>query len=271
MPISVMHLAAISSGTVALAAVCVYGLGAGAWIVGPILLAVHVVLVLGVFHPGPSWVCPTIIRGRTNGARCVALTFDDGPCPSVTPAVLRILADRGVSATFFVIGQAARAHPDVVRAIHSAGHEIGNHSYLHPRHIYAWPGRVIRRDALVVMRVVERITGDRVRLYRPPVGFRSFVMAKVMRELGLRLVNFSARAYDTQTRRADHIAGRILRRIRAGAIILLHDGSDTQEAPDRRAMLESLPIVIDELLKRGYRFVTVSAMLRGSGTQSSRV
>ena len=258
-----MNLAALSSGTVALAAVCVYGLGADAWIVGPILLAVHCVLALGVFHPSPSWVCPTIIRGCTNGARCVALTFDDGPCPRVTPAVLRILADRGVAATFFVIGRAARAHPDVVRAIHAAGHEIGNHSYLHPRHIYAWPGRTIGRDALVATRVVERITGDRVRLYRPPVGFRSFVMAKVMRELGLRLVNFSARGYDTQTHRSDRIAGRILRRIRAGTIILLHDGSDTQEAPDGRAMLAALPIVIDTLLESGYRFVTVSAMLEG--------
>lgn len=266
-----MNLAALSSGAVALAAVCVYGLGAGAWIVGPILLAVHVVLALGVFHPSPSWVCPTIIRGRTNGAKRVALTFDDGPCSSVTPEVLRILAERSVSATFFVIGRAARIHPDVVRAIKAGGHEIGNHSHLHPRHIYAWSGRVIRRDALVAMRVVERITGDRVRLYRPPVGFRSFVMAKVMRELGLRLVNFSARGYDTQTHRSDRIAGRILRRIRAGAIVLLHDGSDTQEAPDRRAMLAALPIVIDELLKRGYRFVTVSAMLRGSKTQSSSV
>lgn len=256
-----MHLILISAViTAGAVAGCLLG-EVSAWFVLPIAVALHVPLVIGVFHTTGSLVCPTITRGRSDRHKLVALTFDDGPSPHNTPAVLDLLAQRKVLATFFVTGKAVRRCPALTRAIASAGHELGNHSYLHPRHVYLWSRSTLRRDVSAGQRAIEKAAGVSPTLYRPPVGFRSIAMARVMRELGLRLVNFSARAYDTRPIDAPTIVRRIRRGIRPGAIILLHDGADRDMAPDRRALLEALPLLIDGLQRDGYRFVPVSELI----------
>ncbi len=259
-----MHLIPLS-GAIALCALFgSHALGLSLWPGIAIGTALHVFLALGIFHPAPSWVCPTITRMRNVTARVVALTFDDGPSPSITPAVLKILADRRVPATFFCIGRAARRHGDIVRAVAEAGHELGNHSYFHPRHIYAWTRRALSREIDVTQRVMVRAAGVSPVVYRPPVGFRSLAMARVLREKGLLLVNFSARAYDTRGGTPGAIVRRISRSIAPGAIILLHDGDDRHEHPDRSAMLEALPDLLDAIIAAGYRFVTVSDLIAES-------
>ncbi len=239
-----------------------YFAGASLWVALPLGLLLHVPLAAGVFHTAPSWVCPTIARGLSDGQKRVALTFDDGPTQEATPAVLDILAQRQVRATFFIMGKAVRRHPRIARAIAEAGHELGNHSYLHPRHVYLWSRSTLTRDLSAAQRVIEKATGVSPRLYRPPLGFRSFVMAGVMKGTGMRLVNFSARAYDTRPVDALTIVRRIKKRVGPGAIILLHDGADRDPAPDRRAMLESLPVIIDALRRDGYEFVAVSELIK---------
>ena len=221
----------------------------------------HLPFTLGIFHPAPSWICPTITRGRRTKGKLIALTFDDGPSPTVTPKVLRILKERSVAATFFVIGQRVRRYPEIARAVVAAGHEIANHSFLHPRHVYLWGGRALRRDTMLAQRVLKRVVGRTPVLYRPPVAFRSLEMRSVMRAAGLRVVNFSARAFDTQDVSPEAIVSRITRAAAPGAIILLHDGSDRTPQPNRQALLAALPAVIDRLAANGYRFVTVSDLL----------
>lgn len=191
----------------------------------------------------------------------MALTFDDGPCESITAEVLRILREHDIHATFFVIGRHARRHPGLLRDINNAGHEIGNHSFAHPRHIYAWSTRAVLRDARLTQRIIHRTVGAAPRLYRPPVGFRSPAVATAIHRLGLTLVNFSVRANDTIRNSAANVTRNLLRGARPGAILLCHDGSDIHSRPDRRALLVALPIVIMRLRARGYRFVTVSDLI----------
>lgn len=245
----------------ALAFVVCHLTGNSLWLGFPLGFVLHVPLLLGVLHPRPSWVCSTISRGPPDESRRIALTFDDGPSPAVTPRVAEILADRGIVATFFCIGRAARGHPDILRALARAGHELGNHSYSHPRHVYLWSDRDLLREIELTQRVVERATGARPRLYRPPVGFRSIAMARAMRRSGLRLVNFNARAFDRFNVRADLIVRRIVRRVRPGAIILLHDGHDRDDGYDHGPMLAALPRILDDLQAGGYRFVSASELL----------
>jgi peptidoglycan/xylan/chitin deacetylase (PgdA/CDA1 family) len=216
---------------------------------------------VATFHPANSWLCPTITRVRGLREKLIALTFDDGPSPTITPQVLKVLKEKETKATFFVIGRWARCYPEITRSIAEHGHEVANHSYLHPRHVYLWTARTLRRDTELAQRLIERLVGTAPPLYRPPVGFRSVEMKGVMRSLGLRLINFSARAFDTQRNPPQQMVDRICRFATPGGIIMLHDGSDRTPEPDRRAMLAALPLVIDRVKSAGYRFVTVSELL----------
>ncbi len=247
-----------------------YYLGIAPWWWIPITLVTQLPLFLGVFHPAPSWLCPTITRGDAQCGRRVALTFDDGPTPEVTPRVLEILGRYEVRATFFCIGQAARRHPDLVRRTAAAGHEIGNHSFLHTRHLYAWGERRLLRDVLLAQETLRRCTGEPPRVFRPPVGFRSPALARVMRRTGLTLVNFNVRAFDTRASDSHKIYRRLVKDAGCGSILLLHDGDDVCPRPDRTAMLEALPRLIDHLQNQGYQLVTVSELLGLQDRQSSK-
>ncbi|UCF34990.1 MAG: polysaccharide deacetylase family protein [Phycisphaerales bacterium] len=216
---------------------------------------------VATFHPSNSWLCPTITRVRGLREKLIALTFDDGPSPTVTPQVLKVLKEKETKATFFVIGRWARRYPETIRSIAEDGHEVANHSYLHPRHVYLWTARTLRRDTELAQRLIKRLVGTVPPVYRPPVGFRSVEMRSVMRSLGLRLVNFSARAFDTQGGSPQQMVDRICRLAAQGRIIMLHDGSDRTPEPDCRAMLTALPLIIERLKSDGYRFVTVSELL----------
>jgi len=226
-----------------------------------IAVCMHLWFLGNMLLPHGSLFCPTISRVRRCRDRRIALTFDDGPCDTITPEVLRILREKNVPSTFFLIGRHARKWPDLVRDIVRAGHEIANHSFLHPRHIYAWSARNILRDARLTQRILQRITGRAPRLYRPPIGFRSPEMRVAISKLGLSLVTFSARSIDTGRTNPATITRNLLRAARPGAILLCHDGSDLNPRPNRRALLSALPTIIDRLHARGYRFVTVSDLL----------
>lgn len=240
----------------------------GSWLLGlpltfgfAVTVLAHGLFMWHILNPSGSLFCPTLSHGRPSAMRRVALTFDDGPGETITLDVLDILRDRKVPATFFVIGRHARRSPALIRAIADAGHEIANHSYAHPRHIYLWSARSVLRDARLTQRIIHRLIGTAPRLYRPPIGFRSPAVGLAMRTLGLTLVNFSVRADDTGRNSAGDVVRQLLRGARPGAILLCHDGSDVNPRPNRRAMLAALPTVIDQLHARGYRFVTVSNLI----------
>ncbi len=160
----------------------------------------------------------------------VALTFDDGPHPDRTPKVLDVLAQHGVKAAFFVIGERAEAHPEIVRRIVAEGHLIGNHTYSHSGN-FPWMKYVKMKDEIDWCDVaIEKITGSRPTLFRPPFGVTNPPLA---RAVGNRytVVGWDVRSLDTVSRRPrTKVLERVRRRLRPGSVVLLHDdraGSDT--------------------------------------------
>jgi peptidoglycan/xylan/chitin deacetylase (PgdA/CDA1 family) len=164
---------------------------------------------------------PIISRGCT-GQRFVALTFDDGPDPYTTPHLLGLLAAHNVSATFFVLGKRATAHPELIQAILDAGHSIGNHSFSHDS-LVAFKGREkIAAEILMAQRVLEGL-GVMPAVFRPPGGITYPGLGEVLETLGLAAVTFNCRGWDRCNRSIEHLAERIIRRARPDGIIMLHD------------------------------------------------
>ena len=202
-----------------------------------------------LFHPRNQWLVAN--RSRVDGARCVALTFDDGPDPADTPKLLDLLRDKGVKATFFVVGKRADRHPEIVRRASAEGHLIANHTWSHySLFCFLTPGR-LRAEIEGGSESVRRICGFRPGLFRSPVGLRHPLLAPYLRDAGLEYVSWSIRTRDTLTANSSVLARRILNKAASGDIILLHD----HLPGGANAMLEVLPRVIDELRERGFEFV----------------
>lgn len=197
-------------------------MGSATFIIAAAVLLAAVLLVRGSASVRASWYLRMRCRARGAGRR-VALTFDDGPDPQRTPAMLDLLARQGVRATFFVVGARAEAHPELVRRMAAEGHVVGNHSYTHS---WRFPLRSLGRTMEELRRtgeVLQRITGLRPRLFRPPFGVTNPTIARAVRRLGLDPVGWSIRSLDTMGQSPERVAARILRRLHPGAVILLHD------------------------------------------------
>lgn len=185
----------------------------------------------------------------------VALTFDDGPVLSYTDSVLRVLADSNVRATFFTVGASLQEHPDIAARIERAGHELGNHSYSHRRLVLKTPGYV-RREIRETDRLI-RSAGYRDTIhFRPPYGKRLVVLPWILSRYS-RPIILADLEPDSRTRDAARMVEYVRRNVRPGSIILLH-----VEVPSRAAGREALPRIIGALHAAGYRFVTVSELLR---------
>lgn len=197
-------------------------MGSATFIIAAAVLLAAVLLVRGSASVRASWYLRMRCRARGTGRR-VALTFDDGPDPQRTPAVLDLLARQGVRATFFVVGARAEAHPELVRRMAAEGHVVGNHSYTHS---WRFPLRSLGRTMEELRRtgeVLHRITGLQPRLFRPPFGVTNPTIARAVRRLGLDPVGWSIRSLDTMGQSPERVAARILRRLHPGAVILLHE------------------------------------------------
>lgn len=228
------------------------------------LVAVGVVVLrLGMFVDA-AW------RGPT-GARGVALTFDDGPSPEHTPRVLDMLEEAGVKATFFLIGRKVDAHPEVARDIVARGHAVGVHGYTHDRFLSLRSPSTVRADLLRAIEAVQRATGERPWMFRPPIGATSPRLAKAVDDLGLTVVGWSARALDgIASARAEAVAARVVPRLRDGAIVLMHDAAERDDHVP--ASLEALPRVLSAMRRKDLEGVRVDAWIeadpapRGSAT-----
>ena len=202
-----------------------------------------------LFHPRNQWLVTN--RSRVDGANCVALTFDDGPDPVDTPKLLDLLRDKGVKATFFVVGKRADQHPEIVRRAWAEGHLIANHTWSHHSlFCFLTPAR-LRAEIERGTESVRRSCGFRPRLFRSPVGLRHALLRPYLKDAGLEYVSWSIRTRDTLTRSPAALACRILNQATGGDIILLHD----RLPRGTHVMLEALPRVIDELRARGFEFV----------------
>lgn len=212
-------------------------------------------LAYGLGSPESTVLGPALVRQavRPESPREVALTFDDGPSP-YTEQVLDILRAHRVRATFFLCGANAERYPELVRRIKAEGHEIGNHTYSHP-YLYLENRDRIAAEIDRTQDAIQRITGERPRLFRPPFGVRWFTLWPLLRQRGMTMVLWSDWGHDGRGD-ADGIAAETLERLKPGAIILLHDGAETR-APaeiDRAATVRALPEIIRGARAAGYTF-----------------
>ncbi|GAA2661932.1 hypothetical protein GCM10010412_035250 [Nonomuraea recticatena] len=201
----------------------------------------------------PDWPRPTEPVDCTR-SKCVALTFDDGPGDH-TRRLLDLLDEREVKATFFVVGRmvAADRHHNLRRMVED-GHELGNHSWSHAQ-LTALPMDGIRHELLRTQNLVEKITGVRMRVMRPPYGATDGRVAAETRRERLAQILWNVDTFDWRDRVPSMVARRAARATK-GSIVLLHD--------IHRTTVQAVPHLIDTLAKRDYRFVTVSELYGGT-------
>jgi peptidoglycan/xylan/chitin deacetylase (PgdA/CDA1 family) len=205
----------------------------------------------GAFHRNSSLFGRPITKLR--GANAVALTFDDGPNPNATPAILDALRDRGVKATFFILGRHAEQWPELVKRVADEGHGIGNHGYYHRKLHFKSPGYV-REDLTRGTETIERAAGVRPRLFRAPHGFRNPWVSAIAGSLGQRTVGWSLGVWDSDRPGVDAIVQRTIDGTRPGSILLLHDGDGYDPRGDRTQTAQAVPMIVDRLRDRGFRF-----------------
>lgn len=213
--------------------------------------------------PSPS-VAPKPAAGRvtynsvTGVGKTVAITFDDGPSPKLTTELLDMLKARGVKATFYVVGQNAEAHPEILRRMVAEGHEVGNHSWNHPA--------FTKIGAAGVTSQVERTNaairaaiGENPKTLRPPYGATNAKISQRLHdEYGLKIIMWDVDPMDWKYRNAARVQNAILTQTKPGSIILVHDIHPSSVA--------AMPGTLDALLARGYKFVTVSELIAMEGS-----
>lgn len=208
---------------------------------------------------GANWNClPPAARERNE----ISLTIDDGPDPEVTPQVLEILDRYQIKASFFCIADRAERYPELCREIVQRGHDVENHSR-HHRHTFSLLGsRGYRREIEAAQTVLSRIAGEEPRFFRAPAGLRNPFLDPVLHRLNLQLASWSVRGYDTRTRDANRVKNALLRGLRPGAILLLHDGNAARTSDHVPVILAVLPELLDAAAAAGLRFVGLRAARR---------
>lgn len=211
----------------------------------------------------------TVTQGPRN-ERVVALTFDDGPNPPYTGRILDVLEREHVHATFFLVGRAVQAYPEVVRREVHDGDAVGNHTWDHP-HLIVMRRSDIRSSLQRTGAAIYRAAHVRTRLMRPPFGARDWPVMEVAHKLGYTVVMWSVPlARDWEYPPPQVIAQRVLPRVSDGSIIVLHDGNRGQlcgknglpaHVCDRSSDIEATKLIIDALKKQGYRFVTIPELI----------
>ncbi|MFO1293481.1 MAG: polysaccharide deacetylase family protein [Rubrivivax sp.] len=186
----------------------------------------------------------------------VALTFDDGPDPEVTPRVLDLLDAAGARATFFVIGERARAAPALTRAIVARGHALANHSAVHRHHFALLGPAGLAREIGRAQRILAELAGVRAHCFRAPAGLRNPLLDPVLHRLNLHLVSWTRRGFDARDGAAERVRARLVHGLAAGDILLLHDGHAARTPEGVPVVLAVLPPLLAAL--RAARLVTVT-------------
>lgn len=197
------------------------------------------------------------VRLFTSGSprlRMVALTFDDTPNPFYTEELLRILREHDVKATFFCMGNKSQLYPDLLIEVLRDGHDIGNHSYSHPK-LDSLPDDDWEEEILYTNRIIKRVLGYECRLFRPPHGRTTDEITDFVYAHGMTTCWWTVNTGDYLEPTVDSMVQKVMNNVGPGGIVLMHDGTDVT--------LEALPVIIDRLLAEGYEFVTMSEMIGG--------
>ncbi|BFH70061.1 MAG: polysaccharide deacetylase family protein [Paenibacillus dendritiformis] len=188
----------------------------------------------------------------------IALTFDDGPDPKNTPAILELLKKHEAKATFFLVGWRVKDNPELVKRTLREGHEVGNHSYYHKYFRRGISAAEIEEDMMKAHRLIKQVTGTAPHLYRPPGGYYNQELVDVARANDYRIVMWSWHqdTKDWSSPGVQRIVNKVLNSARNGDIVLMHDFAE-----GRSQTVEALKTILPELKKRGYSMVTVSELM----------
>ena len=221
------------------------------------LAANHAVLAAAGLAPRSRLLGPNLTRLPDTAARRaeVAITFDDGPDPEITPRVLDLLDAHGARATFFCVGREAAMHPALLRELVARGHAVENHTAHHTT-AFGWYGPArLRAEIGSAQSQLAAIAGRAPAFFRAPFGMRSPLLDPALARLGLRLVSWTRRGYDTTDGDADRVLARLVRGLSAGDILLLHDGIATGSRRAASTALRVLPDLLARIRDAGLRSV----------------
>lgn len=222
-------------------------------------LGVMALLGDGIFRPGSSILMPTVTHGPRSGKR-IALTFDDGPDPEVTPQILDLLKRHNAKATFYCIAKHCEQHPELTRRIVAEGHELGNHSYEHSRTLNFRGADFQEQEIEKANQVLREFApAQRQITYRPPVGLKNPPLAKVIKKLGMPVIAWSIHSRDTRMTDPAAITTRVMNKIKNGDIILMHDGHDLP-GQSRPATVEAVKNLLEALTERNIESVSVATL-----------
>lgn len=210
------------------------------------------------FFPQYGFFLPVISRG-CSGTNMVALTFDDGPDPDATPQILNLLSTYNIPATFFVIGEKAQRYPVLLQQIIANGHAVGNHSYHHDVLLMLRSAKKIATEISMGQQALSAI-GIQPLIFRPPVGITNPKLGSILKQQGLYCVNFSCRGVDFGNRKIKGLAERILKKVRPGDIILLHDCMP-QKASSIDLWLQEIEALLVGLAERNLAAVSLEQLI----------
>lgn len=247
--------AAVHAGAAALAVAP----GGWPWALGA-LAANHALITAAGLWPRSTWLGPNVTRLPAARAE-VAITIDDGPDPEVTPAVLDQLDAAAARATFFCIGERAQAHPALLREIVRRGHAVANHSHAHRHHFSLFGPRALERDIGRGQAVLADLCGRAPMAFRAPAGLRNPFLDPVLHRLGLHLVSWTRRGFDTRQADPARVLQRLCAGLGAGDILLLHDGHAARSAGGRPVLLDVLPALLARCRGQGLTPVTLDEAL----------
>lgn len=193
-----------------------------------------------------------ICRGNRMG-KVIALTFDDGPDPIHTPRILDILKENNIKATFFLIGSKVETYPELVKRIYNEGHTIGNHTYSHSVSYTLWSSNRIYEDIRKTNDIIYKIIGKSPIYFRPPFGVTNPLIRRAVNNR-FECIGWSIRSYDTlEFIKRRSISERIVRNIKNGDIVLLHDNREGSES-----LLKS---VIEGIMKKEMKIVPLYRLI----------
>ncbi len=227
------------------------------------ILLLLVVLLLTLYWLVPFFLTAGMGIGvlkRKESSEKIAFTFDDGPNPVYTPQLLDLLKINNIKATFFVVGSKSEKYPEVIARIHSEGHLIGMHNYVHKSNWVMAPW-TLRRHLRMTASIIEKITGDRPIYYRPPWGLVTLFDFLLMKQY--KIIHWSVMAEDWRSQGgSEKVKSRLLQKIKKGDVILLHDSGETMGADEDAPLntIHALKEVFKELSRQGMTYARIDEL-----------
>ena len=217
-----------------------------------VFVAYSLIVFYGCYYVGSNFFIKIVCKAETDKKE-IAISFDDGPAINYTPAILKLLKQENIKATFFCIGNRIAGNEEILKQIIAEGHIIGNHSYSHDTWFDLFSSKKMLEELKLTDSEIIRVTGLQPKLFRPPYGVTNPNLSKAIIRGGYTPVGWSVRSFDTVIKDELKLQNRINGAIQPGAVFLFHDTMETT--------LKTLPVFIKEVKNRGYQVVPLDKLL----------